>query len=184
MEVGGRGGGESGQRTWGRGERTWARAARLRRYFFAHRDPPHRDPPLEEAVRGRAALGGFGDCARWSPPLVRPDSSAFLCPRSQERDKPGFVLSFSCLFLIEHGNLPNCLLNSSTLTTYKLWIHMAFWLVSPAYHPQTLPFLSLCTARLHCHLRQSPRAHSTQYFQSLAFQIGYILRSTSICATL
>lgn len=101
----------------------WTRATRLRQFFGAHRDLP-----LCEPARGGAALEGFGDCARWSPPLVRPDSSAFLCPRLQGRDRPGFFL-FSCC-LVERGNLPNCLLDSSTLTTYKLWIHKAFWLLS------------------------------------------------------
>lgn len=67
-----------------------------------------------------------------------------ICPRLRKRDRSG---------IIEHGNAPNCRLNSCTLTTYKLWSHMAFRPVDPIYHPPALPFF--------CHLRQFPCARPT-----------------------
>lgn len=77
-----------------------------------------------------AALGGFRDCALWSPPLARQDCSALNSAPGYAKgtDKAWFFSSL--FFLIEHGNLPNCLLNSFTLTTYKLGSLEAFRSVS------------------------------------------------------
>ena len=97
MEVGGAG------RRRGRPPHTWGWEDRRGRgrLLFARSSAPTRTGPL-------------GSCAWWGgprgihrlrsvePPLVRRDFSAFLCPRSWERGRPGFIPFF---FPTERGNL-------------------------------------------------------------------------------
>lgn len=165
--MGGRGGGEGSWRTWGQEGRAWTRATRLRQFTSAH---PSWN--LWAAVR----LSGDSERHSVEPPTgLTGFLSVGLCAPGYAKGTD--LRSFLSFFSIEHGNLPNCLLNSSTLTTYQLWSHMAFKSNTP---PSGASFLSFCAARPHCHLRQSSRAHSTQYFQSPALQMGYTPLSTSI----
>lgn len=90
---------------------------------------------------------------------------------------------FFFFFLIEHGNLPNCCLDSNTVTTCKVWRPVTFRPVRPLYDPRVLPFFSFYAASLHCHLRQSVPLCTpySVYLRSLAPQmisaLGYALET-------
>lgn len=81
-------------------------------------------PTVTHPSRRRCAAGrpsgdsetALGGAPHWSDRIPQP--SCALGHR-KGTNLGSFFLSL-VFFLIEHGNLPNCLLNSSTLTTYKL----------------------------------------------------------------
>lgn len=121
----GRDGGEGSQSTWGGGERTWRLAT-----VFAGSAAPARTHLSRSwcAAAGRPSGGSetaLGGAPHGSDRIPQPSCAPGYWKGT---DLGSFFL---ILFLTENGNLPDWLLNSSTLTVYKLWLHRAFWLVIP-----------------------------------------------------
>ena len=135
-------------------------------------------------MRGGAAPGqtepAFGGAPHWSDRIPLPWTP---CPWLCQRERPRLFLP-----LIERGNLPNCRLNSNTLTTCKVWRPMTFRPVRPLYLPAGASFsLLLCRQPSLPSKAVSALGHTilSIYLRFLALQMSYPLlgqRASGLCS--